>query len=137
MWKAKCCNKSSSDPQFLMRHNIELVLQELQTATIGGVQKNTYVPSPIRKKLSYIKDRSLTAQDTAITNGIKDTSLVKEFILKYFDTTGLQFNEIIWSNTRFKVLTPPTKQSTVRMDGKLYIGTDAKPFISILAGIIK
>ena len=138
MWIPKCCStKAIIDPTNSMRNNVGLYLQQLKSSTVDGIQKNTYSPNFIINKKCHINDKSLTAQDTAITNGIRDTSLVKEFIFTYFDTTGLQFNEIIWSGTRFKILTPPTKQSAVRMDGKLYIASDTAPFISILAGIVK
>jgi hypothetical protein len=117
-----------------MRNTVKIYHKKLITTNQSGTQKNKYSGELILIKRCYIKDRSLTTQDTAVTNGIKNANDVKEFIFKYFDITSIEFNEIVWSGVRFKVLNS-NKMSNVTLDGKKYIASDSRPFISILAGV--
>lgn len=134
MWLPSCCH--SDDSSSKMRNTVKIYHKKLITTNQSGTQKNKYSGELILTKRCYIKDRSLTTQDTAITNGIKNANDVKEFIFKYFDITNFEFNEIVWSGSRFKVLNS-NKISSATFDGKKYNASDARPFISILAGVIK
>jgi|688.fasta_scaffold812933_1 hypothetical protein len=132
MWLPSCCH--SDDSSSKMRNTVKIYHKKLITTNQSGTQKNKYSGELILIKRCYIKDRSLTTQDTAVTNGIKNANDVKEFIFKYFDITSIEFNEIVWSGVRFKVLNS-NKMSNVTLDGKKYIASDSRPFISILAGV--
>lgn len=132
MWLPSCCH--SDDSSSKMRNTVKIYHRKLFTTNQSGTQKNKYSGELILIKRCYIKDRSLTTQDTAVTNGIKNANDVKEFIFKYFDITSIEFNEIVWSGVRFKVLNS-NKMSNVTLDGKKYIASDSRPFISILAGV--
>lgn len=132
MWLPTCCN--SDDSSSKMRNTIKLYHKKLITTNQSGTQKNVYSGQMVLTKRCHIKDKSLTTQDTAVTNGIKNANDVKEFIFKYFDITKLQFNEILWSGVKFKVLNT-NKMAKVTMDGKSYEASDSRPYISILAGV--
>lgn len=132
MWIPSCCHLDDSASK--MRNTIKLYHKKLITTNQAGTQKNVYSGELILTKRCHIKDRSLTAQDTAINNGIRNAETAKEFIFKYFDVTNYEFNEILWSGVRFKVLST-NKMSSVTLDGKKYIASDNRPFISILAGV--
>lgn len=132
MWLPSCCH--SDDSSSKMRNTVKIYHKKLITTNQSGTQKNKYSGELILIKRCYIKDRSLTTQDTAVTNGIKNANDVKEFIFKYFDITSIEFNEIVWAGVRFKVLNS-NKMSNVTLDGKKYIASDSRPFISILAGV--
>lgn len=133
MWIPACCN-SSQDPSQKMRNTVKLYFKKLSTAINSGIQNNEYNGTLVLIKRCYIKDRSVTSQDTAINNGIQNTETAKEFIFKYFNVTNYQFNEILWGNVRLKVLSV-TKLSSVNLDSKKYTASDSQPFISIIAGV--
>lgn len=119
-----------------MKNQIKIHCKQLSTNTQSGTQKNTYTPHLVLTKRCFIKDRSLAAQDSAINNGIKEPDSAKEFILKYFDVTDYQFNQIEWNGIKFKVLNAiPVASATIGR--KKYFATDQQPFISILAGVQK
>lgn len=132
MWIPSCCHLDDSSSK--MRNTISLYHKKLITTNQSRTQKNIYSGELVLIKRCYIKDRSLTTQDTAVANGIRNTDTVKEFIFKYFDISGLEFNEILWSGVRFKVLSS-NKMASVTMDGKKYNASDARPYISILGGV--
>lgn len=132
MWLPSCCH--SDDSSSKMRNTVKIYHRKLITTNQSATQKNKYSKDLVVIKRCYIKDRSLTTQDTAVSNGIKNANDVKEFIFKYFDITSIEFNEIVWSGVRFKVLNS-NKISSITLDGKKYIASDARPFISILAGV--
>jgi len=132
MWKAKCCQ--NDNPLSLMKNSVELFYKERKSFIQDGRQLTTYAPASSFKKLCHIKDRSQVAQDTAITNGIKNLDNSKELIFSYFDVKNFEFNEVKWSNTRFKVL-GVNKISSITMNGKRFNALDELPFISILIGL--
>lgn len=136
VWIPKCCESSNNNVDTLMRNQVSLFFKKIETKTQQGQQGNIYTPNLVLTKRCHIKDRSAAAQDTAINNGIRDAESSKEFIFKNFNVTTYKFNEIDWSGSRFQVLST-NKLSSVTLDGKRYTASDAKPFISIIAGLKK
>lgn len=136
VWIPKCCESSNNNVDTLMRNQVSLFFKKIETKTQQGQQGNIYTPNLVLTKRCNIKDRSAAAQDTAINNGIRDADSSKEFVFKYFNVVNYKFNEIEWSGSRFQVLST-NKLSSVTLDGKRYVATDQKPFISIIAGLKK
>lgn len=131
-WLPNCC--ISDEIATKMKNTVKLYYNKLVTVNQQGKQVNTYSGNLVLTKRCYIKDRSITAQDTAVNNGIQNAETAKELIFKNFNVTGYKFNEIYWSGVKFKVLSV-NKMSRVTIEGKTYEATDARPFISILVGI--
>ena len=136
VWIPKCCESIDNNVDSLMRNQISLYYKKIEGKTQQGQQSNIYTPTLVLTKRCHIKDRSSTAQDTAINNGIRDAENSKEFIFKYFNVTNYKFNEIEWSGSRFQVLST-NKLSSATLDGKRYIAANSTPFISIRAGLKK
>lgn len=134
MWLPNCCSYQNSDDKF--RHTVKIYYKQLLTKTESSVQKNSYNRTQILTKRCYIKDRSPTAQDTAINNGIRDLENTKELIFKYFDITNFSFNELDIGGSRYKIL-GSSKPLSVTMDSKKYNATTNRPFISLLVGLSK
>lgn len=138
MWIPTCCSSEEDANKVVvkMRNQVNLHFKKLDTNIDNGIQKNSYNNNFVISKRCHIKDRSLSAQDSAINDGIRNLDNSKELIFENFNITNLIFNEVEWNNSRFKVLSS-SKLATVRMDGKLFIASDNRPFISILIGLKK
>jgi hypothetical protein len=136
MWIPKCCDQNTDLLNSKFRHTVTFNLKSLSSSNSNDIQKNKYLESQVIVKRCYIKDRSLDAQDTAINNGVRDSTDNKEFIFKYFDITSFSFNSIEWSGSKYQVI-GSSKQSSVLLDGKRFVATDSLPFISGLVGLKK
>lgn len=136
-WIPKCCNPNIEGADAKMRNQVFLYYNKLNVNIENGVQKNKYSSTLVLPKRCHIKDRSIASQDTAIATGVQNPENSKEFIFINFNVTDLKFNEIKWQDTIFTVLGSPVKLSAVTMDRKLFVATDKRPFISIIAGMKK
>lgn len=137
MWKAKCCNTSSTIDTKLNRP-VDLYIKELITYTdSSGEQKNKYSTGTlVLRKMCAIKDRSLPSQETSVINGKVDPSSSKELIFKYFDISNLKINEIRWEGCIMNLL-GITKISSVTFEGRRYNAPNGSPFISMIVAINK
>jgi hypothetical protein len=137
MWKPGCCTQNSNIDLKLNRA-VDLYIKKLKSYTnSSGEQKSTYSAGTlVVRKMCYIKDRSIAAQDTSITNGKIDPSTSKELIFRNFPIEDLQINEIRWEGMIMTII-GITKLSTILIEGKRYSSPNGSPFISIVVGVNK
>lgn len=137
MWKPGCCN-TNLNIDLKLNRAVDLYIKKLKSYTnSSGEQKSTYSAGTlVVRKMCYIKDRSIAAQDTSITNGKIDPSTSKELIFRNFAIEDLQINEIRWEGMSMTII-GITKLSTIVIEGKRYTAPNGSPFISIVVGVNK
>lgn len=137
MWKPSCCTPTTNIDLKLNRA-VDLYIKELRSyTTASGEQKSTYSAGTlVVRKMCYIKDRSVAAQDTSITNGKIDPSTSKELIFANFNIEDLKINEIRWEGMTM-IIIGFTKLSTVTIENKRYTAPNGAPFVSIVVGVSK
>lgn len=135
MWIPTCCNSDYKKINQAMTSNIKIYCKKLTTRISDNRQKSSYTSELVITKRCHVRDRSIIAQDTAINSGNTNPEKSKEFIVRNFDVTALDFNQIEWAGSKFQVLSVNKNHSAVLSNRTRIYANDAQPFIIILAGM--
>ena len=134
VWLPKCCVMKTTtikDINSVLNQDVDLYTSVQETKQINGIQNTTYNKTLIISKKCYIKDRSISAQESAISQNKVNPTDTKELIFDHFDIRNINITKITWKGSEFVVL-GKNYLSSIKIDGLKY-----SYVVSILVGLTK
>jgi len=129
-----CVSKSSTSksPTLAFNRTVKLYTTKIQSKQdlATNSQITEYLNTDNEERKCYIKDNSITAQETIISENYQGGGASKELIFDYFDIKTFNFERVLYAGVFYKVVGRGQITSFTANNVK-YVADDNKYFVSV------